>query len=137
MEGILCLVQMGMGNQRNEMQMEGEASDGRAFGIEATTAEFSAVDRQDTLDDMSSQNEHAYNLALQAASDKCNACAEDSRTVLFFTIRALGRHIAEQRSDARVVWKCPQSRKGYIKLHATECHIHKCKGVVEMPQAFA
>jgi len=62
--------------------------------------------------------------------------APKSRTVLFFAIRALSRHIAEQRSDARVVWKCAQCRKGYLKMHATEGHIPKCKGVVEMPQAF-
>jgi len=118
------------------MQMENEASNAGAFGLEASTAEFLAVDRQTTVDHMASQNEHAYDLPLQAASVKCNAC-EDSRTVLFFTIRALRRHTAEQRSDARVVWKCAQYRKRYLKLHATECHIPKCKGVVEMPQAFA
>jgi hypothetical protein len=116
--------------------MEDEASDAGALGPEASTAEFSAVDRQTNVDDMASQNEHAYDVPLQAASLTCNACAEDSRTVLFFTIRALTRHIAEQCSDARVVWKCAQCRKGYLKLHATECYIPKCKRVVEMLQTF-
>jgi hypothetical protein len=58
------------------MQMEDEASDAGAFGLEDSAAELSAVDRQITLDDMASQNEHAYVLPLQIASDKCNACAE-------------------------------------------------------------
>jgi hypothetical protein len=90
-----------------------------------------------TVDDMASQNRHAYNLPLQAASVKCKACAEDSRTALLFTIRALSRYIASKRSDARVVWKYAQCRNGYLKLHVTECHIPKCKVVYEMPQAFA
>jgi hypothetical protein len=114
--------------------MEGEASDDGAFDLEAPTAEFFAVYRQTTVDDMASHNGHAYDLSLEAASVKCKACAEDSRTVLLFTIRTLSRHIAWKRCDARVVWKC---RNGYLKLHATECHIPKCKVVFEMPQAFA
>jgi hypothetical protein len=50
--------------------MEDDASDAGAFGLEASTAEFSAVDKQTTVDDMASQNEHAYDLPLQAASVK-------------------------------------------------------------------
>jgi len=136
MGGILCLVQMGI-KETKQLQMEGETSDAGAFGLEALGAEFSAVDRQTTLDDMASQNWHHYDLPLQAASVKCKACAEDSRTVLLFTIRELSRHIAWKRSDARVVWNCAQCRNGYLKLHATECHIPKFKVVFEMPQASA
>jgi len=74
--------------------MEGKTSDAGAFRLEALTAEISAVNRQITVDDMASQNGHAYDLPLQAASVKCKACAEDSRTELLFTIRALSPHIA-------------------------------------------
>jgi len=49
--------------------MESEASDG-AFDLEAPTAEFFAVDRQTTVDDMVSHNGHAYDLSLQAATVK-------------------------------------------------------------------
>jgi hypothetical protein len=112
------------------MHMEDEASDDGAFGLVPSAAEFSVVDRQTTVEDIASQNEHAYDLPLQAASGKCKACARDSRTILIFITRALSRHIAEQHSDVCVVWKCAQCRKGYLKLHGTECHIPKCKGVV-------
>jgi len=46
------------------MQMEGEASEAGAFGLEASTAEFAAVDRQTTVDDVASQSGHAYDLPL-------------------------------------------------------------------------
>jgi hypothetical protein len=52
------------------MQMEDVASDAGAFGHEASTAEFSAVDRQTTVDEMASQHEHVSDLTLQAASVK-------------------------------------------------------------------
>jgi len=42
--------------ETKQLQMEGETSDAGAFGLEALGAEFSAVDRQTTLDDMASQN---------------------------------------------------------------------------------
>jgi len=112
------------------MQMEDEDSDAGDFGLEASTAEFSAVDRQTPV--------YLYRPKVSNVT-----LAPKSRNVLFFAIRALSRHIAEQRSDARVVWKCAQCRKGYaqcrkgyLKMHATEGHIPKYKGVVEMPQAF-
>jgi len=48
--------------------------------------------------------------------------------------RALDRHITEQHSGARVVWKCTTC--GKVSRSYTECHFLKCRGVVRMPQAF-
>jgi hypothetical protein len=74
------------------MQMEDEDSDAGDFGLEASTAEFSAVDRQTPVHDMANQNEHTYDLPLQAESVKCDSCAEEQKCIILCNKSAQPTH---------------------------------------------
>jgi len=103
-----------------------EASDTGTFSPETLVVETSAMDIGTTVDDQDYLTDYDYDLSMMTPSVQCKPCARRNKSVL--ALRQFDRYTKEQHTGVRIMLRCSRYGKSFRKIHATECHIPKCKG---------
>lgn len=91
-------------------------------------ADLSAENEEATGDEQAriKDNELWITVPMTNPTMRCILCEKKNKRLEFLTLRELSAYLSEQHR-ARTKWICSKCEKGFEKLHATLCHIPKCK----------
>lgn len=117
-------------SKHNKMGTRRKASDAGASGLEAPVADLSARNEEASADGPAFIKDKILmiNVPMTAPTIGCILCEKQNKRFEFLTLRMFSNHLSEQHKIV-VRWICIKCGKAFDKLHATLCHIPKCKTI--------